>query len=66
MSGIQSRCVAARFVEKQLHWEHDCKFDKGHRHHYGVQELRELFDFIYGGEPAEIEKIKPQDSMRKL
>jgi hypothetical protein len=56
---IKSRREAARFIEKQLHHGHECKLEKGSQHHYGKQELRELMDFIYGGEPTDEEKIKP-------
>ena len=34
------------------------KLAKGNQHHYGVQELRELMDFIYGGPPTNGELIK--------
>jgi hypothetical protein len=37
-------------MECQL--EGQCKREKGGKHHYGMQELRELLDFIYEAEPA--------------
>ena len=52
-----SREDAARFIELQLDWKTKASKD-GPRAHYGAQELRELLDHIYGGEPkAEAEKL---------
>ena len=48
---MKQREEVARFVERQLS-EDTCKREKGHKHHYGMQELRELLDFIYEGRPA--------------
>ena len=44
------RKYAARFVEQQLDWKTDAS-DNIPVAHYGAQELRELLDYIYGGEP---------------
>ena len=50
---MKSREEAARFVERQFdgYGGYECKLNKGGCHHYGKQEVRELMDFIYGGEP---------------
>lgn len=55
---IIMRRNAARFIEKQLEWKtkesRECHFP-----HYGVMEIREMLDYIYGGEPNnEDEEIK--------
>lgn len=39
------------FIESQLLWEHDTTHTKKDASHYGRQELRDLLDFIYEGEP---------------
>jgi hypothetical protein len=54
---MRTREEAARFVEKQMHWSHECRFNKGNKANYGWQELRELMDFIYDAEPTEAEKL---------
>ena len=38
------------FARKQLDSD-KCSRPKGHKQHYGKQELRELLDMIYGGPP---------------
>ena len=50
---MKTRRETARFIENQLITErhYECKREKKTRHHYGWQELRELMDFIYEGEP---------------
>lgn len=48
---MKSREETARFIESQMAFDHHCRRDKKDRVHYGWQELRELMDFIYGGEP---------------
>lgn len=55
---MKTREEAARFVEAQFDWtsDYECKLEKGGCHHYGKQEVRELMDFIYGGEPASDEQ----------
>ena len=54
----KTREEIARFVEKQFLWSHNCRLSKT-AHHYGMQEVRELMDFIYGEEPqSEEQKIK--------
>ena len=54
---MKSREEVARFIEKQMHHSHRCPLPKPNTHHYGLQELRELMDFIYDAEPTEAEKI---------
>ena len=56
---MRPREEVARFIEKQLHdSSYECSRPKPNTHHYGMQELRELMDFIYGGEPTEAERIR--------
>jgi hypothetical protein len=55
---MKPREEVARFIEKQMEGRYVCSRDKGFAHHYGLQELRELMDFIYGGEPTESERIR--------
>lgn len=40
------------FIEKQLDWDYENIREKGIHGKYGLQELRELLDFIYGEEPV--------------
>ena len=47
----------ARFIEKQMEGHYVCSREKNYAQYYGLQELRELMDFIYGAEPTEAEKI---------
>ena len=51
---MKTREEVARFVEQQfdLWGNYECKLNKGGCHHYGKQEVRELMDFIFCGEPA--------------
>ena len=42
---------AARFAEQQLNWKTDASNNSPYSH-YGVMELRELLDYIYGDEPS--------------
>ena len=56
---MKTREEVARFVEKQMGGRYICSRNKNYAHHYGLQELRELMDFIYGEEPQnEEQKIK--------
>ena len=56
---MKPREEVARFIEKQMHDStYECSRPKPHTHHYGLQELRELMDFIYGGEPTEAERVR--------
>ena len=50
---MKTREEMARFVEHQfdMFGKYECQLPKGGCHHYGKQEVRELMDFIYGGEP---------------
>ena len=45
-----TREKVARFIECQF-IEDDCSREKGGQWHYGLQDLRELMDFIYNSEP---------------
>lgn len=53
---MRPRAEVARFVEQYFDGfastERRSSRDKGDRHHYGLQDVRELLDFIYGGPPA--------------
>lgn len=51
-----SREEVARFVEQQLNWETPAS-QKGCKAHYGLCELKELLDFIYGKPENESEEI---------
>ena len=56
---MKQREEVARFIEKQMRDpSYRCALPKPNTHHYGLQELRELMDFIYGGEPKEAERIR--------
>jgi hypothetical protein len=48
---MKSREEVAAFVNIQLARSYICTREKGTSAHYGVQELRELMDFVYEGEP---------------
>jgi hypothetical protein len=54
---MKPREEVARFIEKQMEGRYKCSREKNYAHHYGLQELRELMDFIYGAEPTKAEKI---------
>jgi hypothetical protein len=58
---MKTREAAARFIERQLHWTHKCSISKPSNWHYGLQELRELMDFIYESPPTEAERITKLD-----
>ena len=56
---MKPREEVARFIEKQMHDAYyKCSRSKPNTHHYGLQELRELMDFIYGGTPTDAECIR--------
>lgn len=58
MATFAKRKDAARFIEAQMRRERKTSREKGDQVHYGIQELKDLLDFIYGGEPCdEDEKI---------
>lgn len=67
---LKTREEVARFVEHQFddYGSYGCKLNKARRHHYGKQEVRELMDFIYGGEPLSAEQQingkKPRNGSR--
>jgi hypothetical protein len=62
---MRTREAVARFMECQL--EGRCKREKGRQHHYGMQELRELLDFIYEAEPAtEAEMVLVPDLSKSM
>jgi len=50
---MKTREEVARYVERQFddYGDYECQLEKGGHHHYGRQEVRELMDFIFGGEP---------------
>lgn len=51
---MKTREEVARFIEQQMKSPCSDEIDrkKHGKHHYGWQELRQLMDFIYGGDPA--------------
>jgi len=56
---MKTRAEIARYIERQLDWRHKPKLEKGSKHHYGLQELRELLDFAFDSPPqTEEEKIR--------
>ena len=61
---MKTREEVARFVEHQFNSDCACKLNKGSEPafsswHYGRQDVRELLDFIFEGEPTtDQEKIK--------
>lgn len=48
---MRSREEAVSFARQQLVAEIETGRSKPNTHHYGLQELRDLMDFIYGGPP---------------
>lgn len=63
---MKSRTEAAKFAAAQLHWSYEVPRDKPYCHHYGLQDLRVLLDFIYGGPPANAdEELWPEDKVIK-
>ena len=52
LDAIKTREETARFVEQQFDVNYKCKLNKGDCQGYGRQDVRELMDFIYGGEPT--------------
>lgn len=63
---MKPREEVARFIEKQFHDPaYQCSREKNYAHHYGLQELRELMDFIYGGEPTEAERIRSDKEIER-
>lgn len=63
---MKDRSEAVKFIQSQmLESETQCSRDKS-GWHYGRQELRELLDFIYEGEPMnESEQLINDDGYRK-
>lgn len=59
---MKTRSEAARFIENQfeeMEWPHNetaSGRQKAGSWHYGVQELRDLMDFIYESEPTSKEE----------
>lgn len=47
-----ARSEAVALINRQFERETPAADAKHSKHYYGVQELRELLDFIYGGPPA--------------
>lgn len=60
---MRSRAEAVALIERQLEGEHSR--DKPNTHHYGVQELRELMDFIYEGEPKTAGEVIVGDGQKR-
>ena len=54
----KNREEVARFTESQFSSDYECKNEKGDKSHYGRQELRELLDCIYKGEPGTGERME--------
>lgn len=54
---MKTREEAARYIETQFSVGPISR-EKNGAVHYGYQEVRELMDFIYGGEPCGSEEIK--------
>ncbi len=54
---MKDRASVVRFIEKQLHYTYECKREKYGRTYYGFQELCELMDFIYNGEPCNNKEV---------
>lgn len=51
---MKPRTEVARKIEELMTVLTDEMYDlKGHKHHFGWQELKILMDFIYGGPPTE-------------
>lgn len=53
----KTRSDVANFIKQQLDhtgYETITGRPKPNTHHYGVQELRELLDYIYGSQPSNI------------
>jgi hypothetical protein len=48
---VKTREEVARFIEEQMEGASEPSKPKGKRYHYGAQELRDLMDFVFGGEP---------------
>ena len=53
---LKDRNTVARFIEKQMDYNHECSREKGEQTHYGWQELRDLMDFIYNSKPKHKEQ----------
>lgn len=62
----KTRFEVARFIEKQMDWKNNKLIEKGGRHHYGWMELRELMDFIYGGEPDHDEMLRQNKDQERI
>ncbi len=60
-NNMKGRADTARFIESQLNSDYECKRDKVGHYSYGWQDLRELMDFIYEGEPESVEEELTND-----
>jgi hypothetical protein len=60
---MKTREAAVKFITNQLDYDYQCGREKAGAVHYGLQDLRELMDFIYGGPPqtSAEELTKPDD-----
>lgn len=51
-SKLPPRKEVVAFIRSQLNWQTPASSTKQPTANYGKQELRELMDFLYGGEPV--------------
>ena len=61
---VRSREEVARFIERQFAIPHRIEVEgrRGPKYKYGVVDLRDLLDFIFGGPPAnDAENLKPKN-----
>lgn len=64
---MKTRIEVVEFLLEQLRFDWMCGRPKHGRFHYGVQELRELLDFIYEQEPqTDKEKLVLENESTKL
>ena len=54
MQELKTREETARFIERQLSDDHEPSRNKNGQYSYGLQDLRELMDFIYGSTPMNV------------
>lgn len=56
---MRDRSDVVVFIDRQLSMAGECTREKKGRHHYGLQELRELLDWLYGEPPQ-----KPSERLK--
>ena len=62
---MKTRAEAARFVEALLNYRRDIKLvSPKSASHFGKVELRTLFDFVWEGEPRELDELLGCDNLR--